>query len=66
MITVAQQALRKHLYMDLPAYEYFEDEPEDDIIFYVRSPDIFVKRPNWFYMHMLSVKYGLNPHQSEL
>ena len=32
MITVAQQALRKHLHMDLPAYEDFEDEPEDDMM----------------------------------
>ena len=29
MLTVAQQALRKHLRMDLPACEDFEDEPED-------------------------------------
>ena len=32
MITVAQQALRKHLHMDLPAYENFEDEPEDGMM----------------------------------
>ena len=32
MITVAHQALRKHLHMGLPAYEDFEDEPEDDMM----------------------------------
>ena len=32
MITVAQQALRKNLHMDLLAYEDFEDEPEDDMM----------------------------------
>ena len=32
MITVAQQALRKHLPMDLPAYEDTADEPEEGMI----------------------------------
>ena len=32
MIIVAHQALRKHLHIDLPAYEDFEDEPEDDMM----------------------------------
>ena len=32
MISVASQVLRKHLHMDLPEYEDFEDEPEDDMM----------------------------------
>ena len=32
MLTVAQQAFRKHQNMDLPAYEDFDDEPEDDMM----------------------------------
>lgn len=31
-MTVAQQALRKHLHMALPAYEDFAEEPEDDMM----------------------------------
>ena len=27
-----QKNNRKHLHMDLPAYEEFEDEPEDDMM----------------------------------
>ena len=71
MITVLSRPPKAptHGSSDLPAYEDFEDAPEDEmmaiIILFVRSPDIIVNRPNWFYMHMLSVKYGRNPHQSE-
>ena len=32
MVGPWEQALRKHLRMDLPAYEDFEDEPEDDMM----------------------------------